>query len=278
MGRVETLASVEPLGVDEFNALLLSAEPHLQMETLRLNGRLVTLLPEMEPAFDMAQNAYHFGTVWEHTVKALQVVAEMTNDLVLRLAILLHDIGKPQARTFDVEKGKVHFYGHESKGADLSRTILRRLGYPDEVIEEIAFLILHHMDTKDWGNLCYTVHPKTLRKLQYECATRNRFDRLLIIIHADKMAHAEAWRTPEQTRCIAQMTDAMEIEGTAMFGFSPWFTDDEVKAIVGLHSDDEVRNYQSYLLKLAFSNPKMDRETAIKCLKGLGKKIEGSTH
>lgn len=261
-------SSGEILDIDEFEKALLSPQPHLLLEALRHNGRLVTLLPEAEPTFDMAQNAYHFGTVWQHTLKALEVVAETTDDLTLRLAILMHDMGKPLARSYDAEKGKVHFIGHEIEGAELSRTVLRRLGYPDAVVEEVAFLILHHMDTKKWGNQCEAMHAKALRKLQYVCATRERFERLLVIIHGDNMAHAEAWCMPDQTRNIALMTDAMQDEGTAMFGFKPWLTDDEVKAIKGLQTTSQVNAYQNYLLKLAFSNPTMDRETAIKCLKG----------
>lgn len=261
------------LSVEEFETILMSSEPHLKLEALRQNGRLQTLLPEMEPTYDMAQNAYHFGTVWEHTMKAVEVASETTEDMALRFATLLHDIGKPMSRTFDETNGKVHFTGHESTGSKLSRVILKRLGYPDDVIGEIAFYILHHMDARTWGQQCELAGIKYLRKLQYHCDSRERFDRLLIIIHADNMAHAKEWCKPEQTKYIAQLTDKMQAEGTDMFAFQPWLNDDEVKTIKGLENEAQIDAYQGYLLRLAYSNPFMDRETAIKNLKACKLKL-----
>ena len=259
--------SEDRLPAEVLNATLGSDAPHHQVEALRLEGRLQMILPELEPTFGMAQNHYHFGTVWEHTLKALEVVSDETDDLTLRLATLLHDMGKPLARTVD-GNGTVHFLHHDAMGSDLARVVLHRLGYNDDITEEVAFLVLHHMATKSWGNRCEAMKKKSLRRLQYACGTRSRFDRLLTVIHADNMAHAEQWCMPEQVGCIAAITDEMVAEGSAMFGFQPWMTDLEIKAMKGLEDDGQVKECQDYMLKLAFARPLMDRETAIRHLKG----------
>lgn len=208
--------SDSPLSIDELNAALMSENPGQQLELLRRNGRLITLIPELEPTFDMEQNAYHFGTVWEHTMKAMELISTETDSLLLRMTMLLHDIGKPQTRTCD-DNGKVHFKKHEVVGSELSRVVLQRLGYPDDFVEEVAFYILFHMTAKQWGNHCEKMKDKSLRRLQYQCGTRSRFDALLIVVHADNMAHAAEWCMPDQTRCLAQRTDEMVAEGNSRF-------------------------------------------------------------
>jgi poly(A) polymerase len=57
----------------------------------------------------------------------------------------MHDIGKPATRTVDAGDGRIRFNGHDAVGADMSATILRRLRYPNQVIDDVAFMVSRHM-------------------------------------------------------------------------------------------------------------------------------------
>ncbi len=99
-------------------------------------------IPELKPMDGFKQNTpYHTLDVWRHTVKAL---THCPPELILRLTILLHDIGKPQCYT--EKNGIGHFYSHAIKSADMAREILTRLRYDSAVINEIQQLILIHGD------------------------------------------------------------------------------------------------------------------------------------
>ncbi len=98
-------------------------------------------LPEINAMFEFQQhNQYHIYDVWEHTLKSVISVEAIP---VLRLTMLLHDIGKPLCFTQD-EKGVGHFYGHDKKSVEMAREILQRLKYDSETINQVITLIQYH--------------------------------------------------------------------------------------------------------------------------------------
>ena len=100
---------------------------------------LVEQIPELKYMFNFPHNhPHHHLDVWNHTLLAL---SHSTNDYKVRLALLLHDIGKP----FSYQDEEVrHFHGHADASAIMSKSILKRLGYEDEFINEIVYLIRNH--------------------------------------------------------------------------------------------------------------------------------------
>ena len=237
------------------------------MELLKKSGAMHEVMPEMEPTYSMTQNAYHSDTVWGHTMRVLDNLGKDTNSLNLRLAALLHDIGKTVTREED-ENGKVHFLKHEILGKEMVKDIMTRLKFPNADIEEVIFLTLHHMDCKSYGTNAEHMKDKKLRRLQHTCKTEKRFHDLMMLMHADNMAHAEGHCMPKQIPTILRRTEEMMKEGTAMFGFKPWLNGNEVMRIKCIRPGEQVKECLDYLLKLAFVNPKMDEEVVIKHLKG----------
>ena len=252
---------------DELCKMLSGPHPVMAMEMLRKSGAMHEVLPEMEPSFSMTQNKYHSGTVWEHTIQVLGNVAEKSGSLVLRIAALLHDIGKTATRE-EGDGGSVHFLKHDIIGTDIARKVMNRLKFPNADTKDVAFLILHHMDCKKWGPKAEHMKDKRLRKLQHTCGTEQRFHDLMTLMHADNMAHAEGHCMPGLVPAILQRTEEMLEDGTAMFGFKPWMNGNEVMQLKGIRPGKEVRECLDYLLKLAFVNPKMDREEIINHLRG----------
>ncbi|MCH7828754.1 HD domain-containing protein [Patescibacteria group bacterium] len=128
---------------DEFLKLLMGKKAMEGIEELRELGLLKYILPELEQGYGVAQNKHHIYTVWEHNLLALQYAAKNNWSLEVRLASLLHDVGKPK-----VKRGEgLHstFYGHEVVGAKMTERILERLKFPKKQTGKIANLVRYHL-------------------------------------------------------------------------------------------------------------------------------------
>ena len=100
------------------------------------------VLPELLEGDGVAQGTFHCYDVFWHSLHACD--AAPRESLVLRLAALLHDIGKPRARGTGPD-GRPTFYGHEKVSAAMTEEILERLKLPNVVIKDVAHLVAHHM-------------------------------------------------------------------------------------------------------------------------------------
>ena len=102
------------------------------------------IIPEMRPSIGFDQHSrYHAYDVWTHTAVAVQ---HSIPDRDVRLALLLHDIAKPMCCCLD-EEGGGHFRNHEKAGAELAEEILKRLHYPNDVVNRVSTLIKYHFVT-----------------------------------------------------------------------------------------------------------------------------------
>lgn len=98
-------------------------------------------IPEIKESIGFEQiNRHHIYDVYTHSLKALE---QSKNDLHIRLALFLHDIGKPYVAHFD-EKGEQHYYSHPKKSAELSENILTRLRFDNETKEKVLTLVRMH--------------------------------------------------------------------------------------------------------------------------------------
>ncbi|MBE6950834.1 MAG: HD domain-containing protein [Ruminococcaceae bacterium] len=135
---------------------------------------LCRLIPELAPCVGFDQHSrHHVHDVFGHIAT---VVERVPAEPALRLAALLHDIGKPAVFSQD-EKGEGHFYGHAAVSAELADAILHRLKASNALREEVLFLVKHHMDH-------YLPEEKTARR----CLSRHglaRMERLIDLQAAD---------------------------------------------------------------------------------------------
>lgn len=256
---------------DELDKMLTCQFPVMAMELLRKTGAMHYVIPELEETYEMTQNEYHFGTVWEHTMAVMERLE--SDKLELRMAALIHDIGKIRTRT--ETDGKAHFLKHEVVGAAMVNEVLRPLRYSNEFVHEVSFFVENHMLSKSWGKECEHMKDKTLRKWQYICNTEERFRDLMLLIDADNNAHAPEHCMLHQVELILRRTEEMKAEGTAMFGYKLPLNGRDVMELKGIGPGLKVKECLDYLMKLAFVNPVRDKEEFVKHLKGYRLKNEG---
>ena len=124
----------------ELVKLLVSPHPGM-IRTLYETGITRVILPEFDAMMETPQNTpYHMYNVGEHTIKTMEAIEP---DRLLRLTMLLHDIGKPAVRYTD-STGRDHFNGHGKVGAGMAHGIMRRLKFDNDTIAKVDRLILYH--------------------------------------------------------------------------------------------------------------------------------------
>lgn len=139
-------------------------------------------LPELLPMQGFAQqNPHHIYDVWHHT---LAVVAAIPPQPHLRLAALLHDVGKPDCFTAD-ESGIGHFYQHAIVGAEMTRSILRRLKFDNDTMTRVVTLVR-------WHDRQIEPTAKAVKRALQQFGQETFFD-LLALKRADNRGQAPAY-------------------------------------------------------------------------------------
>ena len=163
---------------DEFSKIITADDAHSAIELLEKTGILEYLIPEWTKTKKFNQrNLHHNLTLDEHIKK---VVASIEGDIELRLAALLHDIGKPQ--TYTLKNGIGHFYGHEQESAVLAEKILLRMKYANKIVKNVTLLIANHLNNSKNSNKKYC--KKLIEKIGYE-----NMPKLFKLMEADRIAH-----------------------------------------------------------------------------------------
>jgi tRNA nucleotidyltransferase (CCA-adding enzyme) len=147
---VEAVAKVSKERIrDELLKILESDTPSIGIEYLLKAGLLETFLPELSECHGVDQNKYHIFDVYYHSIYSCDAAPK--EHPMIRLAALLHDIGKVPTRQPGVD-GDFTFYNHEVVGAKMAKKLMKKLKFSNEQIEIINNLILNHMFhyTDEW--------------------------------------------------------------------------------------------------------------------------------
>ncbi|GLZ14844.1 CCA tRNA nucleotidyltransferase [Actinomadura sp. NBRC 104425] len=232
-GRIE-IVSAERVR-DELSKLLCGAHPRQGLALLVDTGLAAHVLPEL-PKLRLEIDEHHrHKDVYEHSLIVLeQAIAQEEDgpDLVLRLAALLHDIGKPKTRRFE-PGGRVSFHHHEVVGAKMARKRLTELRYPKDVVADVSRLVelhlrFHGYGTGEWtdsavrryvrdaGHLLPRLHKLT----RADCTTRNRRKaERLRRTYDDLEARIERLAAEEELAKLRPELDGNEIQ--RVLGISP---------------------------------------------------------
>ena len=235
---------------DELRKMLVSERPKLALELLSEGGLLAVVLPEIEATKGVAQSGYHTHDVYGHT---LLTVAATRPDLLLRVAALFHDAGKPATA-----KGDGTFLGHEEVGAEIAKTALERLRFAQREIDVVTGLIRLHLRPvfyrAEWSD-------GAVRRLMRDAGPL--LDRLMALARAD--IGASAYPEPEKLDELQARVDAVRLERPSRL--APLISGEDIMRMRGLQPGPEVGRIKQKLEELVIDGDlPPDREAVINYL------------
>jgi poly(A) polymerase len=251
---------------DELSKLICAPDPRRGLELLVETGLIGYCLPEVGRLTETVDEHRRHKDVYAHTLTVLEQAMALEPegpDLVLRMAALLHDIGKPKTKSIEAG-GKVSFHHHEVVGASMARQRLAALRYPKDVIDDVARLVELHLRfhgysggtwtdaavrryVRDAGPLLGRLHLLT----RSDCTTRNvRKARAL----------AAAYDSLEQR--IAELAAQEDLEK-----IRPDLDGNDIMAELGLDPGPVVGRAYQHMLALRMEHGPMSRDEALAALR-----------
>ncbi|MFG2570823.1 CCA tRNA nucleotidyltransferase [Streptomyces sp. NPDC048567] len=263
-GRIE-IVSAERVR-EELNKLLLSSHPRKGLSLLVETGLAQQVLPEL-PALRLESDEHHrHKDVYEHSLTVLEqaiALEEDGPDLVLRIAALLHDIGKPRTRRFEKD-GRVSFHHHEVVGAKMTKKRMTALKYSNEMVKDVSKLVELHLRfhgygdgewtdsavrryVRDAGPLLERLHKLT----RSDCTTRNK-----------RKAAALSRTYDGLEERIAQLKSQEELDA-----IRPDLDGNEIMQVLGVGPGPVIGKAYAFLLELRLENGPLEHDTAVAELK-----------
>lgn len=224
--------SVERI-TDELRKMLASPRPTLALELLDQATLLEVILPELVACKGVQQGGYHTHDVFGHT---LLVVQATPPDLLLRVAALFHDVGKPATA-----RGDGTFVGHEEVGAVIAKAALERLRFAQHEIEVVTGLIRLHLRPVYYGS---EWSDGAVRRLARDAGPL--LDRLMALARAD--IAASAYPHPEKLDELQERLQAVMSETPSRL--EPVVTGDDIMRVLGLAPGPEVGRIKRRLEEL----------------------------
>lgn len=259
---------------DEFIKIIMSPRAAEGIFLLEESGLLQYIIPELREGINCLQSPPHRYDVFKHSVLSLKKASEMENaTLAVRLAALLHDIGKP--RTRQVTSERITFYGHQVVGAKMAREILHRLKFPKEIIEKVYKIVLNHMFFYDVGK----VNESAIRRLIMKMGGVEQMRDLMAVRIADRKGTPVPKEKPYKLRHFEYMIEKvsadpihvsqLEIDGNEVMEALKIAPGPRVglilNALLAEVLDDPQKNKKEILLKRAQALNKLsDEELKIK--------------
>jgi poly(A) polymerase len=253
----------------ELTKLMLAPAPSAGIALLTETGVAAYVLPEIPRLQLEADEHYRHKDVYQHSLTVLDQAVGLEakygleQDLVLRLAALLHDIGKPKTRSF-VEGGRVTFHHHEVVGASMSKVRLVALRYPKDVVADVSRLVELHLRFHGYGKGEWTdsavrryvrdaghLLPRLHKLTRADCTTRNK-----------RKAAALARTYDDLEGRIARLEQEEELAK-----IRPELDGHEIQQVLGLRPGPEVGRAYKFLLDLRLDQGPVGKEAAAKALR-----------
>ncbi len=252
---------------EELTKLVLGGAARRGLELLVDTGLAEHVLPEL-PALRLEIDEHHqHKDVYQHTLQVLERAVRLEDDgpdLVLRLAALLHDIGKPRTRRHE-PGGGVSFHHHEVVGAHLARKRLRALTFGKDVVEPVALLIELHLRFHGYqagGSAGPAWTDSAVRR--YVTDARDQLERLHKLVRSDcttrnrrRAAQLQAAYDDLEAR-IARLREQEELSR-----IRPDLSGDRVMELLGVPQGPTVGQALKHLLALRMEHGPLGEERAV---------------
>jgi poly(A) polymerase len=251
---------------DELNKLILSDHPRKGLRLLVDTGLADRVLPELSALRLERDEHFRHKDVYEHTLTVLEQAIDLETDgpdLILRLAALLHDIGKPKTRRFESD-GRVSFHHHEMVGAKLTKARMTQLKYPNEQVKDVSQLVELHLRfhgygggewtdsavrryVRDAGPLLERLHKLT----RSDCTTRNK-----------RKAAALSRTYDSLEERIAELQEREELDA-----IRPDLDGNQIMAVLDIGPGPMIGRAYQHLLELRLENGPMGHDEAVAALR-----------
>lgn len=188
---------------DEFIKILMSTRAAEGVRLLEDVGLLEYIIPELREGIRCEQNKHHIFTVFEHNVRALAYATQKEYSFAVRLASLLHDVGKPKTKRGNGENAT--FHGHEVVGGRMTRVILERLKFSRELAEHVTHLVRQHLFYYNVDE----VTPAGVRRFLARVGPEN-IDDLIKVREADRIGSGVPKAVPYKLRHLLFMIEKVK--------------------------------------------------------------------
>lgn len=188
---------------DEFLKIIMTAKAMEGVEELERTGLLRFVMPELRDGIGVGQNEHHIYSVWEHNLKSLEYAAKKDYAMEIRLAALLHDVGKPRTKAGNGKAAT--FYNHEMAGARIAARMLDRLHVPKQVAEYVIHLIRYHMFYYNVGEVSAAGVRRFLARIGPES-----IDDIIKVREADRIGSGVPKAVPYKLRHLLFMIEKVK--------------------------------------------------------------------
>jgi poly(A) polymerase len=252
---------------DEMSKLLMSNNPRIGITILVDTGLAATFIPEIPQLRLEVDEHHHHKDVYEHSITVLEQAIALEDrlggpNLIIRLAALLHDIGKPKTRAL-IPGGGVSFHHHEVVGARLAKSRLKALRYSGEIIDDVETLIALHLRFHGYGDGEWT--DSAVRRYVRDAGPL--LDHLHVLTRADCTT-----RNARKAARLAATYDGLEdriavlMEEEELSKIRPDLDGGEVMQLLNLKPGAMVGKALDYLLELRMDQGPLGKERATELL------------
>jgi poly(A) polymerase len=248
---------------DEFTKLLMSNQPRVGITILVDTGLADLVLPEIPKLRLEIDEHHHHKDVYEHSITVLEQAISQEDrlggpNLVIRLAALLHDIGKPKTRAL-LEGGGVSFHHHEVVGARLSKNRMKALRFNNETIDDVETLVALHLRFHGYGDGEWT--DSAVRRY-----VRDAGD---LLVHLHVLTRADCTtRNVKKADRLARIYDGLEAriaklaEEEELSKIRPDLDGAQVMSLLGIKPSADVGKALDFLMELRMEHGPLGEEKA----------------
>lgn len=240
---------------DEFIKIIMTPKAVEGVEELERTGLLRFIMPELRDGIGVGQNEHHIYSVWEHNLKSLEYAVKKEYALEIRLAALLHDVGKPKTKAGDGRHST--FYNHEMAGARLAARMLDRLHVPKHIAEQVIHLIRYHMFYYNVGEVSAAGVRRFLARVGPDT-----IDDLIKVREADRIGSGVPKAVPYKLRHLLFM-----IEKVKRDPISPKMlkiNGEEIMGLLGIKPGPKIGKILNILLEEVIEDPFKNEKVLLK--------------
>ena len=248
---------------DEFTKLLMSDNPRNGISIMVDTGLAALVIPEIPKLKLEIDEHHHHKDVYEHTLTVLEQAIALESrlggpNLTLRLAALLHDIGKPKTKEL-IAGGGVSFHHHEVVGSRLCKERMKKLRFDNHIIKDVAQLVFLHLRFHGYGNGEWT--DSAVRRYVRDA------DELLIHLHLLTRADCTT-RNQKKAEGLAKTYDQLEeriallMEQEELNKIRPDLSGEQIMEILSIKPSPAVGKAYDFLLELRLEQGPLGEEKA----------------